>query len=199
MLWADRATRTDKTAQVRNYIKLTWSWLLWHAAWFVFTSQDDPRTARLLPLQLPPMPATHIKLPGRGELLHHQKELQECAQPTFCSTCFYLLSSQLRIWRQQKKISSAGHVHTQGEPGRSSVWSPIKPNQRQFSLERGPGNCSRSWKLTQFKHVTLLWSFTLYTQINLHHDFPFWHKSPLWFSISLSPPVWILSISCKWQ
>lgn len=109
---------------------------------------------------------------GQANYFTTRKQLEECSQLKFCRKhfCFYTLSSQLWVWRQQRKSAQLRACTQKLE--RNGVWSSIKPRQKhQFSLERGHGSHSRSWKLTQLKYLTLLWSFTLYIQINPHHDF----------------------------
>lgn len=78
-----------------------------------------------------------------------------------------------------EEVSSASPVHIKARE-RSGMWSSINPTKtrKPNTAERGCGSHSRSWKFTQLKHLTLLWSFTLYIEINLHHDFALLAQEP---------------------
>lgn len=163
---------------------MTWSWFpttnctihFWK--WRVFISWDNPRQQGFFhydcyqPWQ---------RASSSHEKANHftpVKKLQECAKPTFCSQCccFYSLSSQLWILEED---TSASPVRIKARE-RSGMWSSINPTRTRnaSAAERGCGSHSRSWKFTQLKHLTLLRSFTLYIQINLHHDFALLAQKP---------------------
>lgn len=92
-----------------------------------------------------------------------RKEVDECARPTLCSTfCskhFWLLFTLLPVvsLKAMEGVSSASGAHTKAREKRRVVVYRTYPRQKgQFSSERGRGSRSRSWKLTQLKHLTLL-------------------------------------------